>query len=89
MPSISECDEQIKHQEQVLTSMQHIKEVIVNQQKALQEQRTRASDSWKTNGANGMAGDEFSEDGDGEKGDGGFAGGDSKKRRGVRTELLY
>ena len=90
MPSISECDEQIKQQEQVLTSMQHIKEVILNQQKALQEQRHRVlvhenGYGGKGSGtANGSGEAEFAEDfGEDGKTEGGFAGGDAKKRRGV------
>ena len=67
----------------MLTSMQHIKEVIVNQQKALQEQRSRVAHDEGYGKIDGVDGGEYGDDGgDGEK-DGGFAGGDAKKKKGV------
>ena len=89
MPSITECDEQIKQQEQVLASMQHVKEVIVNQQKALQEQKSRVANENGYGKCSGNGGEgHFGEDGDEEKAEGGFAGGDLKRRRGVRLHPI-
>lgn len=80
MPSLNECDEMMNHQRRVLESIESIKEVIMAQQQALAEQRNYDF--------NHKAPSEADEDGasfhDKPEGAGGFAGADSKKRRGVR-----
>ena len=79
LPSLDECDEMIGYQKKVLDSMHRIKEVIIAQQHALAEQRNY--EKYKPPS-------EADEDGasflDKVEGAGGFAGADSKKRRGVR-----
>ncbi|KAI4238003.1 MAG: hypothetical protein L6R40_005814 [Gallowayella cf. fulva] len=78
MPSLNECDEMMNHQRRVLESIESIKEVIMAQQQALAEQRNYDF--------NHKAPSEADEDGasfhDKPEGAGGFAGADSKKRRG-------
>ena len=70
--------------------MQNIKEVIINQQKALQEQRSRVAHEDGYSKGSGNSGEgEFGEDGFDEKAEGGFAGGDPKKRRGVCLPWLF
>lgn len=89
LPGIQECDEMITRQTRVLDSMTRIREVLVAQKIALaeqqnQERRYKATPS------------EFDDDSasyqDKMEGAGGFAGPDSKKRRGVchfRVRLLF
>ncbi|MCJ1317051.1 hypothetical protein MMC15_002372 [Xylographa vitiligo] len=78
LPTLVECDEMIKRQERVLESMTRIREVIVTQQAALAEQRSREEAS--------KVPSDFGEDGNGysekSEGGGGFAGDAAKKRRG-------
>ncbi|MCJ1374494.1 hypothetical protein MMC20_005726 [Loxospora ochrophaea] len=78
LPSLTECDEMIRHQHRVLDSMARIREVIITQQHALAEQRTRDQAQ--------KAPSEFSDEAnsyqDKLEGAGGFAGADPKKRRG-------
>lgn len=70
----------MNHQKRVLDSMQSIKEIIIAQQHALAEQRNYE--------INRKPSSEADEDGasfsDKLEGSGGFAGADTKKRRGVR-----
>ncbi|KAL8742347.1 MAG: hypothetical protein Q9190_005158, partial [Brigantiaea leucoxantha] len=77
MPSLTECDEMIGHQNRVLDSMQRIKEVIVAQQHALAEQRSYEQTFKPPNDLDddGLGYDKLD-------GTGGFAGADPKKRRG-------
>ena len=84
MPSLNDCDELIKQQHKVLDAMTRIRDVIINQQHALAEQRTRdeANKDPSEYGEDGALGQDKSEGG------GGFAGADSKKRRGVRSIAL-
>ena len=69
----------MRQQHRVLDSLTRIRDVIVNQQHALAEQRNRDEAS--------KASSEFGEEGNTSQekpeGGGGFAGSDSKKRRGV------
>ncbi|MCJ1351442.1 MAG: hypothetical protein MMC33_001426 [Icmadophila ericetorum] len=78
LPSLAECDEMMRQQHRVLDSLTRIRDVIVNQQHALAEQRNRDEAS--------KASSEFGEEGNTSQekpeGGGGFAGSDSKKRRG-------
>ncbi|KAL8734628.1 MAG: hypothetical protein Q9181_003128 [Wetmoreana brouardii] len=78
MPSLAECDEMMNYQKRVLDSMQRIKEVIIAQQHALAEQRNYEH-RYKPSS-------EADDDGvslhDKIEGSGGFAGPDTKKRRG-------
>ncbi|KAL8660278.1 MAG: hypothetical protein Q9202_006713 [Teloschistes flavicans] len=80
IPTLAECDEVMNHQKRVLDSMQSIKEIIIAQQHALAEQRNYE--------INRKPSSEADEDGasfsDKLEGSGGFAGADTKKRRGVR-----
>ena len=75
----------IKRQERVLESMTRIREVIVTQQAALAEQRSREEAS--------KVPSDFGEDGNGysekSEGGGGFAGDAAKKRRGVGASLYF
>ena len=83
MPSLTECDEMIGHQNRVLDSMQRIKEVIVAQQHALAEQRSYEQTFKPPNDLDddGLGYDKLD-------GTGGFAGADPKKRRGVRNPII-
>ncbi|KAL8659947.1 MAG: hypothetical protein Q9226_000169 [Calogaya cf. arnoldii] len=78
MPSLAECDEMMSYQKRVLDSMQSIKEVIIAQQQALAEQRSYEH-SYKPASEVDEDGASFQEK---LEGGGGFAGADSKKRRG-------
>ena len=80
LPTLNECDDIIKQQHKVLDAMARIRDVIINQQHALAEQRTRdeANKDPSEYGDDGPLGQDKSE------GSGGFAGADLKKRRGVR-----
>ena len=81
LPSLGEIDDLLRRQNRVVEALSRIKDVVITQQHALAEQRTRDE-------ANKVPSD-FGEDGSGysDKADGagGFAGPDSKKRRGVCT----
>ncbi|MCJ1233503.1 hypothetical protein MMC14_001461 [Varicellaria rhodocarpa] len=78
LPTLNECDDIIKQQHKVLDAMARIRDVIINQQHALAEQRTRdeANKDPSEYGDDGPLGQDKSE------GSGGFAGADLKKRRG-------
>ena len=75
----------IRQQERVLTSMARIREVIIAQQAALAEQRSHEY--------NHKPGSEMDDDGsmyqEKPDGSGGFAGSDTKKRRGVCFILQF
>lgn len=62
-----------------MESMERIREVIINQQHALAEQRTRD----EANKESSEYGDDATGGPDKSEGGGGFAGADAKKRRGV------
>lgn len=74
----------MRHQHRVLESMARIRDVIINQQHALAEQRTRDEANKESS--------EYGEDTNGGQdkleGGGGFAGADAKKRRGVSLSAL-
>ena len=80
LPTIAECDEMLRRQTRVLEAMNRIRDVVVTQQHAMAEQRSR-DEAKKASQA------EFSDDINGypdkSDGSGGFAGADPKKRRGV------
>ena len=78
MPSLAECDDMIRQQKQVLDAMASIREVICKQQQALVEQRRYDQQNFKPPAS------EADDDANYDKleGSGGFAGSDSKKRRG-------
>ena len=85
LPTLNECDDIIQQQHKVLDAMTRIREVIINQQHALAEQRTRdeANKDSSEYGDDGPLGQDKSE------GSGGFAGADPKKRRGVRSNAPF
>ena len=70
----------VRRQNHVLDSLARIREVIITQQHALAEQRSR-DEANKVSSDYGEDGTSYSDKGDG---GGGFAGADAKKRRGVR-----
>ena len=80
LPKLEEVDDMIRRQNRVLDSMMRIREVVIAQQHALAEQRSRDE-------ANKAHQSEY--DGDHgpyqekQEGGGGFAGPDPKKKRGV------
>ena len=80
LPPMSECEDMIRLQNTVLTAFERIREVVIAQQHALAEQRSRDEASKARQGS-------FSDDStsylDKQEGAGGFAGADAKKRRGV------
>jgi hypothetical protein len=82
MPSLIEVEEMMRQQTRVVESFARIREVIVTQQNAMAEQRSRDE-------ANKQSSD-YNDDGSGysgkEEGGGGFSGADAKKRRGVSLE---
>ncbi|MCJ1412048.1 hypothetical protein MMC19_006140 [Ptychographa xylographoides] len=78
LPTLAECDDMIRRQNRVMDSMARIREVIVTQQHALEEQRNR-EEANKESSDYGDDGNGYSEKGEGA---GGFAGSDAKKRRG-------
>ncbi|KAI4104797.1 MAG: hypothetical protein L6R37_003070 [Teloschistes peruensis] len=78
IPTLAECDEMMNHQKRVLDSMQSIKEIIIAQQHALAEQRNYEINHKPSSDAD-EDGASFS---DKLEGSGGFAGADTKKRRG-------
>lgn len=84
LPNMAEVDEMLRRQTRVVEALNRIKDVVITQQHALAEQRNRDE-------ANKVSSD-FGEDGSGysDKADGagGFAGPDSKKRRGVCIKAL-
>lgn len=84
IPTLAECDEMMNHQKRVLDSMQSIKEIIIAQQHALAEQRNYEINHKPSSDAD-EDGASFS---DKLEGSGGFAGADTKKRRGVRYHCL-
>ena len=79
LPSLSEIDDMLRRQSRVLESLSRIKEVVITQQHALAEQRNR-DEANKVSSDYGEDGSGYSDKADGA---GGFAGPDSKKRRGV------
>ena len=83
MPSLAECDEMLSRQNRVLDALQRIRDIITAQQRAVEEQRSRAEadKAQRDYTAEPNAG---SDKGDSE---GGFASGDPKKRRGVRRPV--
>lgn len=85
IPTLAECDEMMNHQKRVLDSMQSIKEIIIAQQHALAEQRNYEINHKPSSDAD-EDGASFS---DKLEGSGGFAGADTKKRRGVRYHCLF
>lgn len=79
LPTLGECDEMHNLQRSVMNSMERIREIVVTQQHALAEQRSRdaankARQAYDAEHVNNLY--------DKEEGDGGFAGPDPKKRRG-------
>ena len=80
LPTLAECDDMIRRQNLVLGAMDRIREVVIAQQHALAEQRSRneASKARQSELSDDSA--SFSEK---QEGGGGFAGADPKKRRGV------
>ncbi|KAL8779247.1 MAG: hypothetical protein Q9194_001548 [Teloschistes cf. exilis] len=78
IPTLAECDEIMNHQKRVLDSMQSIKEIIVAQQHALAEQRNYEINHKPSSDAD----EDGASFGDKLEGSGGFAGADTKKRRG-------
>lgn len=75
LPSVHEIEDMLQKSSRITDNLRRIREVMVAQQHALSEHRARmARGSQMEDDYNGMP-DEY-------KG-GGFAGGDSKKRRGV------
>ena len=92
LPTLGEVDDMVRRQTHVLDSLARIREVIITQQHALAEQRSR-DEANKVSSDYGEDGTSYSDKGDG---GGGFAGADAKKRRGVcfmpfdsdRTNLL-
>lgn len=79
MPTLAECDELMSYQKRVLESMQRIKDVIIEQQQALAEQRNYEN-SYKPSAEPDDDGASYH---DKLEGGGGFAGAEAKKRRGV------
>ena len=80
LPTLGEVDDMARRQTHVLDSLARIREVIITQQHALAEQRSRDEAS-KVSSEYGDDGTSYSDKGEG---GGGFAGADAKKRRGVR-----
>lgn len=80
LPTLSECDQIIQQQQQVLQSMSRIRDIIFKQQQALAEQKRYDEQNYKP------AREESEQDNhsfvDRSEGGGGFAGSDPKKRRG-------
>ena len=84
LPTLAECDDMIRRQNLVLTAMDRIRDVVIAQQHALAEQRSRDEAS-KVRQIE--LGEESAFHGK-EDGGGGFAGADPKKRRGVSAFIL-
>lgn len=80
MPSLQECDEMIQEQEKTLQAMARIREVILKQHQALQEQKIYNQRNYKTPASE--ADDDNDSYMDKLDGQGDFAGSDAKKRRG-------
>jgi hypothetical protein len=81
MPTLAECDDMLQRQQRVLASIANIKEVVIAQQHALAEQRSREE-------AHKIQQGDFREDPNmlSREADGANAfGADSKRRRGVST----
>jgi hypothetical protein len=80
LPELSEVEDAIRQSTRMMDNLARIKEAAIAQQNALAEQRARA-----------VKGDYYEDDYNGVhddyKGSGGFAGSDTKKRRGVRYTL--
>lgn len=74
-PSVNDIDTMIQQQQRVLENLNRIREVVVQQQNLLSEQRARAARGHPEDQYQGLP-DEYGRAG-------GFAGGDAKKRRGV------
>ena len=79
LPSIAECDEIMSRQQRVMDSMGRIRDLILRQQAALAKQRTYDSRTLKSAPSEADEDPHYMEKIDGA---GGFAGGESKKRRG-------
>jgi hypothetical protein len=75
---LQEVDDALRQATRVTENLTRIKDAVIAQQNALAEQRARA-----------VKGDYYEDDYNGlhddSKGNGGFVGGDAKKRRGVST----
>lgn len=70
-----EIDDMMRHSHRVLENLTHLREMVA-QQSALSEQRARMAQSNQMDDSYNGVPDDYKE--------GGFAGGDAKKRRGVR-----
>lgn len=81
LPSLTECDEMIRQQTQVLDAMSRIRDVICKQQQALLEQRNYDQQNYKAPPSEADD-NESNSYMDKLEGSGGFAGADAKKRRG-------
>lgn len=82
MPSVEQCQEMLVHAQVVLESIHRMKNAMHDQEHALSEQRMR--EHW---GKGGGDYDDESIHGEDMR-NGGYGGGDSKKRRGVRLNLI-
>ena len=81
LPTSQECEEMMKRQERVLMSISRIRDVVIAQQQALAEQRSREDAASKP--VPDFVEDSSTASDKAERSGGGFAGSDPKKRRGV------
>ncbi|KAG8526711.1 uncharacterized protein KY384_008140 [Bacidia gigantensis] len=79
LPTLTECDALIEQQKAVLNSMGRIRDIVLQQQLALAEQRHYDQQSYKHAPNDLQDGGDYDDKMDGV---GGFAGSDAKKRRG-------
>ena len=75
LPGLHEIDEMIRQSQFMMESLSRVREVVVQQQNALSEHRARFARGPAEEDYPGMSDDYKTS---------GFAGGDAKKRRGVR-----
>ena len=80
LPSLTECDEMIREQAKVMDALARMRDVICKQQQALVDRRNFDQQNHKPTASE--ADDDASSYMDKADGSGGFAGSDSKKRRG-------
>src|SRR3954451_1546687 len=85
MPRLDEVDEMLKQSEKIQLSLQRMRDVVFNHQQVniveqAQDPRYRQMNGYEHDGQNN-----YHED---PKGNGGFAGSDPKKRRGVSEALV-